>query len=306
MSSGQVLPASKSGGILDEVEAFFEVQRAKKIAESTIRFGYGHPLRKILVPFCDARGITRSADLTQELLEELARELHGRKLATASVRSYLKGIRTFLNWAKSSGGRPPLPHLRKKERDVMSLREMRKLEAMNAAVRDQLIVRILADTGMRLSELVSLRVDDVLLKEGKQFLRVAGKTGSRMPSISPEVYERLRRHIARERPRDSAGDQIFVSLSRNSRTRMHEPLTKSGVYQIVKRAAWRMEWRGPVFPHLLRHSNITLRMVRKQSMAEISAETGASIAVLMGYAHPAAADRHASTMKILRDQDQDD
>jgi len=123
-----------------------------------------------------------------------------------------------------------------------------------------------------------------------------------MPSISPEVFQRLRRYTSHERPRDATTTQVFIAHARNARSQIHEPLTKSGIYQLVKNAAARLEWHDRVHPHLLRHSNITLRMVKKQSPAEISAETGASIDVLMGYSHPAQSDRHASPMAVLEDE----
>jgi len=284
----------------DLVEAFLDHCRDKKLSPKTITWAYGWPLRKLFLPYCERHQVTAIDQLDEVLVGRFARELHEKKLARASVRSYLKGVNTFLNWARKGGPTSPLPGLKKVERDVLTLREMRKLEAVAPTSRDQLIIRILADTGMRESELVTLSLDDVLERDGSDVLRVRGKTGQRLPSISPEVRARLRRYTSHERPRDAVSRRIFIAHSRNSKSQIHEPLTGSGVYQMVKTQAGRLGWEKRVYVHLLRHSNITLRMVRKQSMGEIVAETGVSIKVLVeNYSHPALHDRHASTMRVL-------
>jgi len=290
--------------ISELVEAFLESRQAT-LSPKTVKWAYGWPLRKLLVPFCERWSITRLATLDQERLDQLTTELRERKLAPASVRSYLKGINTFLNWTRKAGPTAPMPILRKVERDVLTLREMRKLERVCPSSRDQLIIRILADTGMRESELVTMRLTDVLERDAKDVIRVRGKTGERMPSISPEVRSRLRTYTSHERPRDATTTQVFVAHARNARSRIHEPLTKSGVYQLVKNAAARLGWEDRVYPHLLRHSNITLRMARHQPAADIVAETGVSITILVNnYSHPALKDRHASTMLVLEEQDE--
>lgn len=282
------------------IEAFLEHCRDKKLSPKTIDWAYGWPLRKLLAPYCSRNGIRTLRDLDEPAVGRFARSLHQRNLAVASVRSYLKGVNTFLNWARKNGPTSPLPSLKKVERDVLTLREMRKLEAVAPMSRDQLIIRILADTGMRESELVTMTLDDVLERDGKDVLRIRGKTGQRMPSISPEVRDRLRRYTSHERPRDATSRRIFVAHARHAKTRVHEPLTGSGIYQMVKNQAARLGWGKRVYVHLLRHSNITLRMVRQQSPAEIVAETGVSIKVLVeNYSHPALKDRHASTMLVL-------
>jgi len=288
------------------VEAFLDHCRDKKLSPKTITWAYGWPLRKLLLPYCERHQVTAVDQLDEALVGRFARELHEKKLAVASVRSYLKGVNTFLNWARKGGPTSPLPSLKKVERDVLTLREMRKLEAACPSARDQLIIRILADTGMREGELVSLKLADVLERDGRHVLRIRGKTGERMPSISPEVFGRLRRYTGHERPRDATTTQVFVGHSRHRHSRIHEPLTRSGVYQLVKNAAARLGWEKRVYVHLLRHSNITLRQVRQQSPAEIVAETGVSIEVLVSnYSHPALKDRHASTMRVLAEEEGD-
>ena len=55
-------------------------------------------------------------------------------------------------------------------------------------VRDQLVVRVACDTGMRLVELVNLKVGDAVADGKVHYLKVNRKTGERTVTISPTVY----------------------------------------------------------------------------------------------------------------------
>src|SRR5215471_4047759 len=79
--------------------------------------------------------------------------------------------------------------------------------------RDKLIVRLLADTGIRVGELVRLTLNDLIERDRAHYLRVAGKTGERMVPI-PRLYRRLARYAQRGRPRDVTSDFTHVGLRR--------------------------------------------------------------------------------------------
>jgi|SRR5579859_2609471 len=293
-------PAARS--LADDVAAFLAQGEAKGLSPRTLRWGYGFPLQKVLLPFCQQRGMKSAAQLDQAAVDALARELHARDLAPASVRSYLNSIRVFLKWTKETDARPHLPRLRKVELDVLTLKEMRALEEGCPTLRDQLIIRLLADTGMREGELASIRLSDIRESGDGYFIRIRGKTGERMVSISETLHDRLKRFI-RTRPKEVASDRLFLGLQRRP-SGSYEPLTGSGIYQVVTNAAARLKWKRRVYAHLLRHSNITLRAAAGQHPATISAETGASQAIIAStYTHPALRDRHASTMRVLRDEE---
>lgn len=103
--------------------------------------------------------------------------------------------------------------------------------------RDALIVRLLADTGIRVGELVGLRIADLDRQPQAAFIKVRGKGGKdRKVPISPALQRRLAVYIERKRPRESASDRLFLSLKRRPGGD-YAPLTTSGVDQLIRNLA---------------------------------------------------------------------
>src|SRR5205807_4939501 len=119
--------------------------------------------------------------------------------------------------------------------------------------RDKLMVRLLGDAGLRVGELLGLRCDDLIERERNHYVRVRGKGDRERLVPIPKLWRRLRRYIDRGRPTELISDRIFVSLRRDRRTGEYEPLTKSGVEQMVRTVAVMAGIRRRVHPHLLRH-----------------------------------------------------
>jgi integrase len=282
------------------VDLFLEECRTrvanKDLSPATVNRGYAVALEKILLPFAEREGIQTVDDLEPAVLNRLAAELHGRKLARATVATYLRGINQFLSWhgIKDPRLKAPMPKRQRVVRDVLSPEEMLELEAAAPHARDQLIIALLAETGMREGELVSLRLGDVIDRGNRHFVRVRGKTGERLVPI-PETYERLQAFIKHQRPR-TTGDHVFVS-----KREPYAPLTEWGVYQIVKDVAARTGWKRRIYPHLLRHSAITRMGAERMNPAYTSEITGASIEVIVRtYMHPKAEDLYDAMVKGKR------
>lgn len=119
-------------------------------------------------------------------------------------------------------------------------------------LRDQAMLELMYATGLRVSELVALGVDQVNLRQG--VLRVTGKGGKeRLVPIGEQALDWLARYLATGRPallgrkRTAA---LFV-------TRRGEGLTRQAVWQRIKRLAVVAGIRRSVSPHGLRHSFAT-------------------------------------------------
>jgi len=122
---------------------------------------------------------------------------------------------------------PPL------DRKVLSRPEIARLEGAATSERDKLIVRIVADYGVRLGELSGLTTDSIRRDDGGAFLKVRGKGDrERLVPILPDLAGRIERFIE-DRPVDAKGDSLFVSL-RRGRDGGYAPLTQSGVMQLVR------------------------------------------------------------------------
>lgn len=103
--------------------------------------------------------------------------------------------------------------------------EVQRMEDAADSERDKLIVRLLADSGVRVGELVKLPTRDVVDQDRKPFLRVLGRSQDggakgdkyRLVPLSPAIARRARRYMDRARPTDADSDYLFLSRRRSVR-----------------------------------------------------------------------------------------
>lgn len=118
------------------------------------------------------------------------------------------------------------------------------------ALRDQAMLETLYATGMRVSELVALDVDDVDLE--RALATCAGKAGRRRQvPLRSRAVEALERYVLEGRPLLVAGDEPALFLNHRGRR-----LTRQGFWLILKSYAEQAAIRD-ITPHTLRHSFAT-------------------------------------------------
>ena len=289
---------------------------ARGLSPKTIRMSYGYPLQQVFLPWAAAEGIRQPEQLTTGLLNRLSTTLQstgGRRgeLSRATVWTYMKAIKRFLDWANDPKGGalkieatanvPKLP--KRPELDILSREEIERIEGAADNHRDTLIVRLLADTGIRVGELVGIRVSDLVESGREHYIRVRGKTGSRQVPITPAMSRRLRQYIERIRQSDTSSERIFVSRRRSVRTGDYEPLTESGVQQLVRDLAEKAGIKKRVHPHLFRHSAATFMLQRGMDSVLVAQILGHSSLVMIQrvYQHLSDSDRHQALIAVLRD-----
>ena len=142
--------------------------------------------------------------------------------------------------------------------DVLTLEEIDDIiNAIDLAThegqRNRAIIEVLYSCGLRVSELCSLRMSDLYLKE--QFIRVTGKGDKqRLVPISSraiaelEAYFEDRNRIAIKRGYE---DYVFIS------ERLKKPLSRITVFYHIKELVERVGIKKSVSPHTFRHSFAT-------------------------------------------------
>lgn len=257
------------GAIAQSVREFVDDKRADAASPKTIRT-YSDVLEGVLLPHLAAAGVTDMAGITSAELNSLTAGLldgsasrSGRALSKASAASYGRTINAWLSWVAQQAGetqtaRAKLPRERKRVLDTLSRPEMAAIEDAADSERDKLIVRLLSDTGMRVGELLGLTAADVRVAEGRNVVKVRGKGDrERLVPVRPALAKRLLRHATKTRPRDATSSRLFLGNRRSPRTGGYEPLTPSGVDQLIRDLAVRAGLTKRVYPHLFRHSFIT-------------------------------------------------
>jgi integrase/recombinase XerD len=118
--------------------------------------------------------------------------------------------------------------------------------------RDRAMLETLYATGLRVSELVSLELDRLNLRQG--VVRVLGKGGKeRLVPLGEEAHARLETYLADARPRLAgarASDALFI-------TNRGAPMTRQAFWYSIKRYARRAGISSALSPHTLRHAFAT-------------------------------------------------
>jgi integrase/recombinase XerD len=293
------------------VDDFLASCRARGLSPATLERGYGHPLRRVFLPWCAARGVDQVEALNQRVLDRFTSSLLtdggtlGRPLSRFSVHSYARTVRQFLAWCQKEGeevkGQPQLPSLPRRVLDVLSRDELDQLELAAPTERDKLIIRLLADTGIRVGELCGLRAEDVHRHERRVFLRVRGKGAKeRLVPLAPQLARRVERAVRARAAAATTSDRLFLALRRRPGGD-YEALTTSGVLQLLRGAAQRAGITKRVHPHLLRHSFATEAMRRGMNPVQLSQILGHNSLRMIErtYTHLTVSDAYDAMIKLL-------
>jgi site-specific recombinase XerD len=307
------------------VDDYLTACRARGLSPKTINEGYGYPLRGIFLPFCAEQHITEPSALTSKVLDRLTSHLLTKggvrgQLSKHSVDSYARAINNFLNWAAGEGEltatinakgntrssvKAQTPRLPKRLVDVLSKQEIQSLEDAAQTERDKLIVRLLADTGLRLGELVGLRTTDVVRRGREVYLQVRGKgERDRLVPIN-RLQHRVERFIQHGRPKDSLSDHLFLA-SRRHGAAGYEALTTRGVHQLIRTLGQKVEIGKRVYPHLLRHSFATSALAGGMNPIQLADILGhrSLVMIMQVYAHLSPSDSYAAMEKLLLARDE--
>ncbi len=118
--------------------------------------------------------------------------------------------------------------------------------------RDKAVLEVLYATGMRVSEVVNLKMDSANYDIG--FVRCIGKGNKeRIVPLGKKAIESIKRYLSASRPRflkNKESDYLFLNRS-GSR------ISRQSLWKLIKRYAQSAKIKKPIKPHILRHSFAT-------------------------------------------------
>lgn len=289
------MPANANQALSSQIEAFLAFKRhSRRCKSAASREQYANVLCRVLAPWCRSAGFTEAADLTTQPMEGFIAYLEGKRsekgaaLSVASIRTYVRVVRIFLRWAEVPPGRYEVPSEPRRLRNVLSRQEIDVLERAARSQRDKVLIRVLADSGLRISELLGIRDVDLRADTNKRryLIRVDGKTGPREVGLPHETFFRLQQ-LAKDRP--------FAFMGRAGR------LTPNGAGQIVRKLGRKLG--RELTPHLFRHSFITQQIRSgKMNLVQLQVVVGHSSLQMLSqvYNHLASDDVYDAQMAGLR------
>jgi len=222
-----------------------------------------------------------AVDAKLEDLQQFAASLHDLGIGPRSQCRILSGVRAFYRYLLIDGHRPDdptelleSPQLGTHLPEVLTTAEIDQLEAAIdlskwEGHRNRAIIEVLFSCGLRVSELVGLRLSCLFLEE--HFLRVIGKgRKERLVPISPRAIDELGYWFDTRRHMDiKAGEEDYVFLNRRG-----AHLTRTMILIMVKRAAADAGITKTISPHTLRHSFATALLEGGADLRAIQAMLG--------------------------------
>ena len=179
------------------------------------------------------------------------------------------------------------PRLWKKIPETLSVNEVDVLLAQpnvrdqKQGIRDRAILETLYATGMRVSEAVNLKLDNVNMDVG--FLRCIGKGDKeRIIPLGKKAITSIKRYLEASRPvllKKKESDVLFVS-------RLGKKISRQSLWKLIKRYAKLARIKKTIKPHILRHSFATHLLERGADLRSVQEMLGhASISTTQLYTH---------------------
>lgn len=235
---------------------------------------------KKLTDYLDGEGI-RLTDVTLEHLQSFAASLHDLGIGAKSQCRILSGVRSFCNFMVRDGRIEDdpselleSPQTGKHLPEVLSIEEVDMLEAAIdcskwEGQRNRAMIEMLFSCGLRVSELVTLKLSDLYLDE--RFIRVLGKGNKeRLVPISPRAIDELYMWFdQRNEMKIKPGEEDYVFLNRRG-----AHLTRTMVLIFIKDYARDAGIRKTISPHTLRHSFATSLLEGGADLRAIQAMLG--------------------------------
>ncbi|MEK7852085.1 MAG: site-specific tyrosine recombinase XerD [Deltaproteobacteria bacterium] len=147
-------------------------------------------------------------------------------------------------------------------------------------LRDKAMLEVLYATGLRVSELVSLKVGDVNLDVG--YLMAFGKgSKERVVPMGESAQQWVKNYISDGRPKLYKGQSEYLFINRSGKA-----LTRQGFWKIIKSYAKKAKITASITPHTLRHSFATHLLERGADLRSVQMMLGhADISTTQIYTH---------------------
>ncbi|MBP8757225.1 MAG: tyrosine recombinase XerD [Prevotella sp.] len=265
-----------STNILKAYQRYLKLER--NYSTNTVD-AYIHDIKSLL-DYC----LEISKNVLQLQLEDLqnfAATIHEKGIGPTSQARILSGVRSFYRYLLLDGyiDADPSellesPNLGKHLPEVLSTQEVDKLENVidltaKEGQRNKAIIEVLFSCGLRVSELVNLKLSQLFLDEG--FVQVIGKgRKERLVPISQRAIKELNLWFYdRKQLNIKTGEEDYVFLNRRG-----SHLTRTMILIMIKKEAEKAGIKKTISPHTMRHSFATALLQGGADLRAIQAMLG--------------------------------
>ncbi|MEW5895123.1 MAG: site-specific tyrosine recombinase XerD [Candidatus Omnitrophota bacterium] len=276
----------------DLIEGFINYLAVERgLADNTL-LAYERDLNKY-AGFLERSGLRSPAQVSRDKVSEFIFQLKKEGLQVTSICRSLAAIKMFHRFLvrehlaeEDPTALVDTPKIWKRVPDVLSLEEVLKMIGVSGGddwqhIRDNAMIELLYASGMRVSELVGLRVENVNLDVG--YIRCIGKgSKERLVPIGRQARHALSVYFQKVRPGLVKGEnpsQVFLS-------RLGKRLSRQSVWKLIKHYALKAGVRKTIKPHTLRHSFATHLLQHGADLRSVQEMLGhADISTTQIYTH---------------------
>jgi integrase/recombinase XerD len=251
----------------DAVGAFLRDARARNCSPTTLAGYSGYLTGPRTRAFVEDYGIRTVADVTPEKIRSFQAELIEAGLSPGTAGTYHRVFRNFLGFCTREGyGVPPesllvgAPFEPVTEPETFTDSDERALLEACESERDRLLIQFMIRTGLRRSEVVNVRVDDIVDAPDGAFVRVRQGKGRKdriVPLDTPHdrFSRRLTRYIKVSRPADFQDPHLWLSIKKLPGATEIAPLSVEGLKSLLERLSQKTGVHTN--PHKFRHTFAT-------------------------------------------------
>lgn len=236
--------------LLSEYLEYLEIE--KGLSENTIE-AYRRDLGDFL-DFCNAE----VEEIQRSHINGYIRNLREKEYSATSVMRKIASLRGFFKWLCASEickTNPTLtleqPKIPKKLPKVMTIQEIESILKENLNKQERVIVELLYGCGLRVSELVNLKVNDFDLKA--KYLQTTGKgSKDRIVPLGSKAIEAIKNYIPK---RDFLLKKYHIESKNLLINEKGKNITRQDIYNFIKEQGKKIHKH--ISPHTLRHSFAT-------------------------------------------------
>lgn len=242
-----------------EIDDFIKYLHTVKKTSNNTEISYRRDLLK-MVQFLEEQGVESMEKVSKENLNSYMIFLETQKFAAATISRNVASIKAYFNYLVKQKKIPinfakdiKAPKIDKKMPDILSVEDVVKLleepkRDNPKEIRDRAMLELLYATGIRVTELLTLKTSDINLE--LNYIVCKDKDKERVIPFGEVAKAALQKYLIESREEllgANENDILFVNCS-------GKPMSRQGFWKLLKHYASKAGLRTEITPHTLRHS----------------------------------------------------
>lgn len=243
------------------IDAFIDDMHKKKNSSKNTEMSYRSDLMH-MVDFLCGKSIKSVKDVNEDILMEFVNSLFDLGRAKTTISRTIASMKAFFEYLFENGivdtnpaSNLKSPKIEKKVPEILTIDEIDQLlkapsKKTPKELRDKAMLELMYATGLRVSELISLNVNDINWQTNE--IHCASRKSDRVIPFGTEARKALHSYLKNGRPiliADSIDDidSLFTNCS-------GQPMSRQGFWKLIKHYSDKAGIEKEITPHTLRHS----------------------------------------------------